>query len=247
MKKIVFILTVISLLSSAVTSLYAFQFSPISQDFNPVGQGTNQTFRVTNDTGSPIAVQVDVFHREMDSDGNEELSDASNLFTIFPKQSVVQPDSYQTVYVRWNRQGQIENEEAFRIVARQLPVDFSPEGETVNIKILMVYKGTIYIVPQNISHDISIVGLERVIKDNDPYIKIILENTGNTHTFLENPKLTITSGVTGSSQIRLGPEQLEKLTGENILAEHTRQFFIPWPDGLEQGELDAALSADFYR
>jgi len=237
-----------ALLMFAVVQAAAFQFSPISQNFAASGQDTNKTFRASNNTEKPIAVQVEVQHRELDIDGNETLRDASNLFTVFPKQSVIQPGSYQTIYVRWNGPRQVSEEQEFRIIARQLPVDFSEDTETVNINILFVYKGTIYVRPESPDYNVIIDSVRQVTKNGESYIELILENTGNSHTFLQEPQLLLrTTGTAGTaaSSVTLAGDKLDVLKGENIFAGQKRRFLIPWPEGLAQGTIDAELSTGY--
>lgn len=229
----------------AVVQAAAFQFSPISQNFSASGQDTNKTFRATNNTDNPVAVQVEIQHREFDLDGNETLRDASNLFTVFPKQSVIQPGSYQTIYVRWNGPRQVSEEQEFRIVARQLPVDFSGDTENVNINILFVYKGTIYVRPESPDYNVIVDSVRKVTEDNEPFIELILENTGNSHTFLQEPQLRLRSSGTNASSLTLTADQLDMLMGENIFGGQKRRFLIPWPEGLAQGNIDAELSTGY--
>jgi P pilus assembly chaperone PapD len=37
--------------------------------FDPAGQGTHRTFRVENDSDTPVAVQISMVSRKMDIDG----------------------------------------------------------------------------------------------------------------------------------------------------------------------------------
>jgi P pilus assembly chaperone PapD len=51
----------------------AFVLIPITMDFDPAGQGTHRTFRVENDSDTPVAVQISMVTRKMDIDGKETL------------------------------------------------------------------------------------------------------------------------------------------------------------------------------
>jgi len=245
-KRIVLLVSIFLFLAGMHIS--AFQFTPISQEFDPSGAGANRTFRIVNDAGQQIAVQIDITTRSMDITGQETRSDASNLFTIYPKQSVVPANSYQTVYVRWNGPSNIQQEQTFRIIARQLPVDFSETEDQFNIKVLLVYEGTLYVVPEDIDYDIRVYSASSVEREDGQYVQLILENTGNAHAIIEDPKLTLTSRSSGrNSEVVLEGETLSMLSGRNIFGGNRRQFFIPWPEELEQGELDAQLSSGAVR
>lgn len=223
--------------------LSAFQFTPISKDFDPSGTGARQTFRVVNDTDKTIGVQISAFTRDMDLYGEETLEDASSLFYIYPKQVVVQPGSYQTVRVQWRGPAVVDTEQAYRIEAKQLPLNFEPKEGGASLNILLVYRGTMYIVPEDITYDLSLVSVEP-FTDTDGTRKLAIEmqNDGNTHQIMYEPQVTVSSYSSSGSlidSVTLGQDQLKGFSGENILAGKRRIFLVPWPEELEEGRLRA--------
>ena len=44
---------------------------PITMDFDPTGKGTHRTFRVENESETPMALQIPMATRKMDIDGKE--------------------------------------------------------------------------------------------------------------------------------------------------------------------------------
>ncbi len=133
------------LITLSLSSVSAFRLTPMVQEFTPSGQGTRQTFTVSNDGDRPIAVQIEFAKREIDIYGNETLHSVPNLFLAFPQQMVVQPNSQQIVRVQWRGPSAVPQEQAYRIIARQLPVEFDQERRgDVNINIMFVYQGALY-------------------------------------------------------------------------------------------------------
>jgi P pilus assembly chaperone PapD len=49
----------------------AFVLIPITMDFDPAGQGTPRTFRVQNESDTPVAVQGSMVTGKLDIHGNE--------------------------------------------------------------------------------------------------------------------------------------------------------------------------------
>ncbi len=243
-------LLIITLLVCVATSLSAFQFTPISKDFDPNGLGARQTFRVINNSDKTIGVQISALTRDMDLYGDETLEDASEYFSIYPKQVVVRPDSYQTIRVQWKGPAEVDDELSFRIEAEQLPLNFNQATEGANLNILLVYRGTMYIVPEEISYDLRMLSIKSHIdSEGNMFIAIEMQNDGNTHQIMYRPEFTITSysGDIATSEVTLFQEELEGFAGENILAGQRRIFLVPWPADLKQGQLSATYEMENIR
>jgi fimbrial chaperone protein len=243
-------LLIITLLVCVATSLSAFQFTPISKDFDPNGSGARQTFRVINDSDKIIGVQISALTRDMDLYGNETLEDASNVFYIYPKQVVVQPNSYQTVRVQWKGPAAVADELSYRIEAEQLPLNFNQSTEGANLNILLVYRGTMYVVPEEVHYDLRMLSIKSHIDiDENKFIAIEMQNDGNTHQIMYKPEFTIIShsGGIATSKVTLIQDELKGFAGENILAGQRRVFLVPWPADLKEGQLSATYEMENIR
>ncbi len=231
-------------------ALFAFQFTPISKDFDPTGTGARQTFRVVNDTDKTIGVQISAMTREMDLYGTETLEDASNYFYIYPKQVVVRPGAYQTVRVQWRGPASVDTELPFRIEAEQLPLNFDQAQEGANLNILLVYRGTMYVVPDEFDYNLKLKSVKAHVDENgNKFIAIDMQNDGNTHQIMYQPEVTVISksGSSVTSQVTLSADQLKGFAGENILAGQRRIFLVPWPEGLKEGQLSATYEMENIR
>lgn len=223
--------------------VYSFEFEPIIQDFTPSGINSRQNFQIINTSDKPIAVKISMVHRDMDIYGEETLPDASELFFVFPEQVIVQPQDSQTVRVQWLGAPSVTTELPFRIIAEQLPVDF--KQETSGINILIAYQGAIYIIPENLDFGLEIVSVKKEKdSDNNQFLVFNLQNTGNTHMILDEPKvdLTVYSNSKVVKVITLSGEQLKGLANQNILAGKSRILSVPWPEGITSGELNATIT-----
>jgi fimbrial chaperone protein len=246
MKQTKWLWIVAILVCISTVSVAAFSFKPLRMDFQPAGRGSIKTFRIENDSEKPIAVKITMLTREMDIRGNETNRDASHLFLVYPPQVLLQPGNYQTVRVQWKGPAKIEKELNFRIVAEQLPVKFGEEqGEGGSISIMLRYKGSVYIVPENPEFDIQVMRVEPVTTaEGEKKLEFELFNTGNSHIILQDLKVTVSSTLAGInlSTLELSGTLLQGMNGENILAESKRIFTVNWPDGLEDGTLNAEIS-----
>lgn len=241
------ILTLVLILFVSLSGIGAFQLEPIIQDFYPSGVNSRRNFQLINPGENPVAVKVSMVYRDMDLYGTETLTDASDLFFVYPSQVIIQPQSTQTVRVQWLGNPEVSIEQSFRIIAEQLPINMNQERSGVNI--LIAYHGSIYVVPDTFSFGIDVVSLakHRDEQGND-ILQIELVNTGNTHAILRNPVIEITNSSTiTKNKITLTADKLEGLANMNILAGSNRVFSVPWPEGLLNGNLNATLKVDTER
>jgi len=223
------------LLITACT-LTAFSFSPIIQDFDPAGRGSIQTFRIKNDNEEPIAVQISIMTRRMNTSGEENNSDASDFFTVYPHQLILQPNDSQSVRVQWKGPETVHSEQPFRIIAEQLPISFNGESsEKGQLNIVYRYVGSVYVLPESPASDVT---LESVTA-TESHLTIRLYNRGNSHTILED---LIVSLNNGAKTVSLDYRDLEKMAGENILAGTIRDFIINRPSQLTGEEISGEIS-----
>lgn len=222
-------------------SLFAFQFQPITQDFSPSGNDSRKSFLATNSSNSPIPVKVSMVHREMDIDGKETLTNASDLFFIFPSQFVLPANSTQTVRVQWRGPSSVTTELPFRVVAEQLPIALNTNQN--GVQVLLKYQGSVYVTPSKFTYGIKVNRLTKTTDEvGNQVLEIELENTGNTHQLLADPILTLKQG-TGIDYAITG-EALGDMLNQNILAGNRRVFTIPWPEGLQTGVANATISLE---
>ncbi|NQT59324.1 MAG: fimbria/pilus periplasmic chaperone [Bacteroidetes bacterium] len=245
MKKILICFIILLFVSLPV---FSFQFEPIIQDFSPSGINSRRNFFINNTSDKPIAVKVSMTYRDVDLFGIETLTDASDVFFVFPSQVIVQPASNQTVRVQWLGDSAVSIEQPFRIIAEQLPINMNQEQSGVNI--LIAYHGSIYVIPEEFSFGIEITSVQKVKnEEGNDVLQIELENTGNTHIILDDPVIHIsnTSLLFINREFILTDDELIGLDNQNILAGKNRVFTVPCPDGLSNGNINATLILDTKR
>ena len=154
------------LLITCALNAQAFNFEPITQDYTPKGKGANQIFRVANPGTEKIAVKISIKSRSIEPDGTEIQGDESDLFLIYPRQIILNPDESRSIRVKWNGESDPAAELPFRIIAEQVPVSFSEIQPFQGGQITLTYRyeGTIYIVPPGASAKLSLKSIKRSIE-----------------------------------------------------------------------------------
>ena len=234
------LLASVALLALGAGAASAFSFEPIVQDFAPSGQGSVQTFRVTNTGAERIAVRIQLAGRVPDIDGKELMPAVTGLFAVYPERVVLEPGAVQAVRVQWKGPAKPEVEQCFRILAEQLPVDFGTEQkkETGAIKVLFRYVGAIYVVPAGAKPDVVLETARAAVDATGRRgLELVFANRGTAHTILDNLELTIGDRV-------FGPTELPGISGENVLPGLKRRFFLSLDSELPQGDIHVAFRFD---
>lgn len=217
----------------------AFTLKPMSVTMDPKGYGASKTFRIENESSNRVAFQISMVSREMDAEGKETLEPATNLFTLFPPQGVIAPGQSQSVRLVWRGSSQLTNEQCFRIVAEELPVNFVPEQGRAQIKILLRYQGTVYVRPIRAKADLKVQSLTMTSTST---WQLTVANLGNAHHNLNNPSLTLTDPAGQKTEV--STNFLAAFNGENILPHHTRNFLIALPPELKEQAYQIRLNED---
>ncbi|NBC28422.1 MAG: fimbria/pilus periplasmic chaperone [Spirochaetes bacterium] len=235
----------IILLSLASVSAYAFDFRPITQDFAPEGANAMRTFRVTNTGSEDIAVRISMFSRALEEDGSEVRNEVDDQFVVFPSRIVVEPGNSQVIRVQW-RGGPVQREQAYRIVAEQLPVDFNAEeSEGSNLNILFRYVGSVYVVPGDAEPNVEVQSARISETKDGPVLTMRITNNGTAHTILQD--LTVTVRSDGGNQTTLVPEDLPNLAGSNLLAGSAVRARVPLSGSWQEGAVNVDLDFDATR
>ncbi len=223
-KNISFALVLLASLFSMQAS--ALQMNPLSLVLKPSGGGAKQSFRVTNESNKPIAVQFSVTTRQQ-INNKEVRRPADKQFMIYPPQTIIPARSTQKVRVEWLGAGKIPREQAYRLIAEQVYVSLDDKEQT-GVKMLMKLVGALYVQPNGMRSNVQVKAVQR----HGNKLAITLANTGNRHQLMRFATLTLKNGA---KVITLKGKQLAGLDGNNVLGGATKRFFIPLPKGFVNG------------
>lgn len=241
-KLIVFILISCIALSSA----FSFQFSPMSATYDPTGAGSAKVYTITNDSDSPIAVQVSALTRKVDIDGVESTSDASAYFSVQPSKMIIKPQSTQLVRVQYRGPKNVTKEASYRIEAEQIPYSLGASKETSGqmINFLFVYSTTAYVAPTKVVE--SVISSAQL--NDDGKLEILIENTGSVHQMLSELAIDV-KGNDGSSYT-LSVDEMGSINGANLLAGAKYRILLDLPETLVNAssfDIDVSYNYNYSR
>jgi len=228
--------------------LGALSLEPLSQVYTTSVSGRVHTFRVINTQSDPISVRLRMTTRDQLSNGQELREDASDQWVIFPRQLILQPGATQSVRVQYTGTDTLTAEAAYRIIAEQLPIDFSDGQRHSGISVLFRYEGSVYVRPEGVHSEIVLAEAERRVINNEfQGVFLRFENRGTTHGIMNDLVVRLTlSDASGATidEIELDESALSILGGSNILADRSLEELVPLPAHWARGVLDVDYSMD---
>lgn len=231
---------------------HAYRLSPMEAEFSTNGSQIARTFTIENPSRDKIAVELTLKKREMDVEGKELRSDTTN-FTVYPEQVALEPGEKRNVQVTWVGPATVGKEEAYRLIADQLPVDLEkPKAKKkkaeVNLKFVLQYVASLYVSSGPVKPRVRIESVKRTVSNKGiPEAEIVLINEGDAHQLLAGSRIFLraktASGTAGTAtkEVELSRDQVKQLDAENILAGAKRRFLFAIPKELGDKPLDAEI------
>ena len=225
----------LGLLLLIISSVHAYQFSPLEQSFQPTGAESTKTYTIVNDSNDSIAISISALIRDQDAQGNEVNTPADAYFSIVPNKLVVPPQSSWVVRVQYRGPRTVTNELSFRLKAEQIPYS---QGRASTDKgmfnFLYIYTTSLYVLPSRVVENVAIRSVAAsTMDDGSPALAVTLANLGTVHQLLISAVVEIKDSK-GNSVVLQGAEALPGIDGMNILAKKTVTKKVPWPEGLSR-------------
>jgi len=230
------------LIVMAAAQAAAFTLSPMSVTIATTGSQSVTTFRVSNDSDQPIAVMFKAMTRKIGIDGIEVNVSADKDFLIFPARLTVPAKSFQNVKVQYRGDSKVKQEIPYRIIAEQLPVDFTKQT-TSGVNILIRYVAALYVTPANVAPKITLVSTVGTVKSGKSGLAVEVKNEGTKHALLYNTLIRFQPSPEGAPVVLTG-EPMTEIEGQNLLPLSSLVFFVPWEPAVMGAAYDGAFSAD---
>ena len=228
------LLFVFLILLVAVSAVSAYQFSPLEQVFQPTGAESQKNYTIVNDSDDQIAIELAVYIRDQDAEGNEIRKKSTSEFRILPTDKIImQPQSTQIITVKYVGSQTVTVEQSYRLVASQLTYSQGKNQTSQSMfNILYVYATSLYVVPSESRADVRLATVKAVTgEDGKQLMELSFQNRGNVHQILRELNLTV-KDQKGNTVTLAGAEQLPGVDSMNILARKNLKKTIPWPEGI---------------
>jgi fimbrial chaperone protein len=237
MKRGYFLFLLVILAFVSMTSLYSYQLTPLTANYETSGVGSANSYTIVNDSDSPIAIQIKVMKRGVNSLGEEVNEEAPNYFSVQPEKMIIQPQSTQIVRVQYRGPKTVTKETAFRIIAEQIPYNTGKASSenTQMINFLFVYSTSAYVLPSRQIVDIQ----AKTVVDGDK-ATVTISNEGTMHQILSDLAIEVSCAL---GSYKLTEEQLGNMKGLNLLTDSSVEIAFDLPANLKGTEyLDTTIS-----
>lgn len=214
---------------AAASPAGAFKMTPIEVKFEPAGSGAARTVLLENQTDTPSAVELTTHKRTMLQNGEDVLEADEDSFLVVPSQVILMPGQQQVVRVQWLG-GPVTTEQAFRLIAEQLPIELEEGSQQGGrMRLLVRYIASLYVAPAGARPDMTVNGGKIIRTDaNSAELLFQVKNSGSAHLGLSDLTITVRPNGPGTAaSLTLPPAQLDGTTGAVVLAGHTRDFRVP--------------------
>ena len=178
---------------------------------------------VANVSEKPMALQIKVYTREFNVDGEEFLTGIYPDVEVLPANVIVGAESKELVTLLWT--GEMpEQEIPLRIVVTQLPIDFG-NTESSSLKMMFESVKTLYIKPPNSKPDIKLLSYEW---DKDIQIlSVLVENKGTASLYSDYWQIKINDKILNVYSYDNVNDELFGYTPQvNLLAGEVRRILI---------------------
>lgn len=223
------------------SALMAYQLSPLNVTYAPSGADSAKVYTITNDSDSPVAIEVRAEQRIIDIDGNEVNQDGSAYFSIQPSRMIIPGNTTQLVRVQYRGPQTVTSEMSFRIISEQIPMPQGAQDQEAGqmISFLFVYSTSAYVRPSRVIESVS-----ESVEHDEGKLEIVIENTGSVHQMLNSLEITL-HGDDGSIYT-LTEDELAPVSGKNLLTDSRLRTIIDIPESLSGAdEITADVSYDF--
>lgn len=162
--------------------------SPFVHSFDPEDKN-ERTFQyyISNTTSDFLAFEISVYKRDVNVHGKDILTKDKTSFKLRPSQIIIPPNSYRNIKVKWigneDFRKNPKNEQAFRVVMSQFPIDLGKKITKKNAQINVLYKiqTTLYVTPKNAKSDLKLISSDSNV--------IVLKNFGTKRAIVSQTNL----------------------------------------------------------
>jgi fimbrial chaperone protein len=241
---IILVCAIIAVQLAGQSAGWAYELKPISRVFAPSGSRATQAFEIANDGAERIALTISFSTLERDESYAETNRDAGDEFLAYPAQMILAPGGRQTVRVTWLGAPDPARELVYRIIVAQVPIEQlggepladAPQGR---VRVMLSYRGTLFIRPAKAAPDIAPQGAAPVIEAGGKRaLAIVLANAGTAVGLVKSCAISI-APATGGAAFALSPNEVAALHNTRVLGGSRRRYVVPWQVGLPVGPMKA--------
>jgi P pilus assembly chaperone PapD len=222
----------------AVPEAHSAEVSPLLIEASQEDGTIDGAIRVQSTEDDPVAIELTVFERTFDADGNQQLIPADDEFLFVPPQALLQPDAVQVVRFRYLGPV-LDNSRNFYVRVAQIPVELQ-EGQS-GVEVVVQFDVSLNIQVSDAQPRYSVVSAQAVNSEDANELRFVVGNAAANYGFLSRSSMEI---VSPSGEVtRLSGPEIRSAVGDTLVpARGQRSFSIAMEDPLEEGDWHVAIN-----
>jgi fimbrial chaperone protein len=219
----------------APVAVEAARVSPMIVELEPLGRSSVARIELTNDGDRDIPYEIRMMLGEISEEGKLSFTPADDNFLIFPTQAIVEANSQQVFRIQYVGEPELAKSEVYYMSIQQVPVAF--EGAGSQVQVVVNYNVLVNVVPDGTEPKADVEGIESVVQDEKPGIRLRLSNTGSRYFLAGNADWKITATEEDGTPFILDYKkgEMTKKIGVGVVGPgRTRILFIPTDQPLVQ-------------
>ena len=197
---------------------------PLVLDIDSVGKGATQSFKVINDSVSPMPVEIGIGHMEIGPGGEQREVPADKDFIVYPPQTTIPKGGAQIFRVQWIGDPAIKASRNYRFSVSQ--VTLKRLEKAAGIQFAISFGVIVSVSPPQGKADIIVIAATSVKgKDGKQAVALNVKNPGNKHAYLRDAAIAL-SGRGWST--KLTAYEVQQKIGLGIVQPgKERRFLLP--------------------
>lgn len=247
--RIPMMMVALCMLMSFSGKCWAYQAVLDNKTFQINGAASQHKLIVSNTDKNPVAIEISVVSRSIDTSGNETTGPIpSDWFIVYPAQLILKPGEEEVVKIAWANKIKVDKELAFRVAAAQVympdpeEVKRRADGSKWDVKIdfLTRYMLSAFVCPEGTKPRVLLKDPQVIEKNEGTLARVVFENTGSKHRSMKDIKITLTSLLDNGEQNKsVQPAEFSNLPAVVLLPGLVRDIDLTLPKGFPKGKIRA--------
>lgn len=198
---------------------YAYEVGPMRFVLSPSNGKTSGTFAVRNTRSEDLAFEIQSFRREVAQDGTQSLVPVDGLFSVFPLQASVAPDSSQSVRFRYVGPPIRDKSQSYVLQVTEVPAG---DLEETGVRFTYNFGVAIYVDGPDPAARLDVV---EAVAVND-MLQLSVHNVGNGYGFTTG--LELEYRLADGSEVTLGADEISAMIDNPLVPpQSVRTFDLP--------------------
>jgi fimbrial chaperone protein len=191
----------------------ASEVTPLLIEINDQTRSSSRNaIRVRSTEDSRRAIEIKVFERIFDANGEQTFRPADDQFLILPPQALLEPAAVQVFRFQYLGPS-VQQSRNFYFNVRQMPVDLAADRSQISV--IVEFAASVNVGPMTGEPDLAVSHSAPQQTEAGPRLVMMVENRGPRHAYLSQKGLRVTTPA--GTVVNYTGEELKSLIGDTLV------------------------------